>query len=66
MLRIIWIYTIFAADPTLNVLYLSYPVSWIVTTLVHVLCAALLIRQLYRKKNRAVAQQMPALELDTQ
>ena len=66
VLRIIWIYTIFAADPTLNVLYLSYPVSWIVTTLVHVLCAALLIRQLYRKKNRAVAQQMPALELDTQ
>lgn len=27
-LRIVYIYTIFAAEPTLEVLYLSYPVSW--------------------------------------
>ena len=37
-LRILWIYTIFAAYPTLEILYLSYPVSWIATTLVHMLC----------------------------
>ena len=33
-LRIIWIYTVFAANHTLEMLYLSYPVSWIVTFLV--------------------------------
>ena len=33
-LRIVWIYTIFAANRTLEMLYLSYPVSWIVTFLV--------------------------------
>ena len=30
-LRIVWIYTIFAADRTLTMLYISYPVSWIIT-----------------------------------
>ena len=33
-LRIVWIYTIFAANRTLEMLYLSYPASWIVTFLV--------------------------------
>ena len=27
-LRIVWIYTVFAANRTLDILYLSYPVSW--------------------------------------
>ena len=35
ILRIIWISTVFAADPTLFTLYISYPISWIVTTLAH-------------------------------
>ncbi len=37
VLRVIWIYTVFVAHHTLTVLYLSYPVSWIVTELVHLL-----------------------------
>lgn len=37
-LRIIWIFTIFAWTPTLFMLYLSYPVSWILTWAVHVVC----------------------------
>lgn len=35
VLRIVWISTVFAADPTLFTLYISYPISWIVTTLAH-------------------------------
>lgn len=38
LLRVVWIYTIFAADRTLPVLYLSYPVTWIVTEAVHFVC----------------------------
>lgn len=38
VLRIIWIYTIFAWDHTLTTLYLSYPVSWLITALMHVAC----------------------------
>lgn len=35
VLRIVWISTVFAADPTLFTLYISYPISWIITTLAH-------------------------------
>ena len=31
LLRIVWLYTAFAASPTLDTLYLSYPVSWALT-----------------------------------
>jgi Na+-driven multidrug efflux pump len=36
--RIVWVYTVFAANPTLPVLYISYPLSWTVTGAVHYLC----------------------------
>jgi len=36
--RIVWIYTVFAHFHTLPVLYISYPVSWIVTAAVHLVC----------------------------
>lgn len=36
--RIIWIYTIFAANPTAVTLYVSYPISWTLFTLVHFFC----------------------------
>ena len=38
LLRIVWLYTFFAADPTLNTLYISYPISWGTTFLLHFLC----------------------------
>ncbi len=34
-IRIVWIYTIFQFDHTLTNLYLSYPVSWVITGAVH-------------------------------
>ena len=37
-LRVIWIFTIFAMERTLFVLYLSYPVSWAVTAIAHIIC----------------------------
>ena len=37
-LRILWIYTVFRLDRTLFTLYLSYPVSWIVTFACHIVC----------------------------
>lgn len=40
-LRIAWIYTIFAANRTLFTLYVSYPVSWVVSFIANVICFAL-------------------------
>ena len=34
-LRIVWVLTIFQAFRSLQVLYLSYPVSWLITATAH-------------------------------
>ena len=43
--RVIWIYTVFRPDPSLEILYLSYPISWISTAIVHFLCFMLIHRK---------------------
>lgn len=40
-LRILWIMTIFKMKPSPEVLYVSYPISWGLTTIVHLICFAL-------------------------
>lgn len=47
--RILWIYTIFTKIHTLQCLYISYPVSWIITTIVHVICFLICFRATKRK-----------------
>ena len=37
-LRIFWIYAILPMNRTLTMLYISYPVSWIITAAVHGIC----------------------------
>ena len=63
VLRVIWIYTVFAWDPKLSILYMSYLVTWCVTAAVHTICAVLLIRRLKRRVQCASTHQMPTLEL---
>ncbi|NMB97331.1 MAG: MATE family efflux transporter, partial [Clostridiaceae bacterium] len=36
--RIGWIYTVFAMNRTLEVLYMSYPASWVATASIHLIC----------------------------
>ena len=38
LLRLVWIATIFRLFHTTTMLYISYPVSWILTALVHLAC----------------------------
>lgn len=56
VLRIVWIYTVFAADPTIATLYISYPVSWIVTASVHCVC--------YMVIRRKVVERLGGLEAE--
>lgn len=37
-LRVLWIFTIFAANRTLVTLYISYPISWFITAAAHLFC----------------------------
>lgn len=47
-LRVVWIFTVFAAHRTLQVLYLSYPVTWFITFAAHVICYLLIRRHMRR------------------
>lgn len=44
-LRVIWIFTIFAYHHTLFSLYISYPISWLITAAAHMIC----YRKIYKK-----------------
>ena len=48
VLRVIWIYTVFASFHNLTVLYLSYPVTWAVTFMVHLICFSFFYHRLCR------------------
>lgn len=43
--RVVWILTVFAANPTLDILYMSYPISWSLTFGVHMLCYVFIARK---------------------
>ena len=43
-LRILWIFTIFSGHRTPEMLYLSYPVTWMITFLAHVLCFTIIVK----------------------
>ncbi len=45
LFRVVWILTVFAATPTLDILYVSYPISWGLTFGVHLLCYAFIARK---------------------
>ena len=49
-LRILWIYTVFPMNPTLETLYLSYPISWLVTALAHYLYSRICKRKMMAEK----------------
>lgn len=38
VMRVVWVYTVFNHYRTLESLFVSYPISWILTTLVHLIC----------------------------
>ena len=56
LMRIVWIYTAFRAIPTLDVLYLSYPVSWGLTFIIQYVCY-LIVRRKYPKKDEELVVQ---------
>mgnify|MGYP000099237489 FL=1 len=48
-LRILWIFTIFAQHRTLASLYISYPVSWVITAGAHLICYFIITRKMPKK-----------------
>ena len=49
-IRLLWIFTVFQLDRNLTMLYISYPISWTVTAVVHFICY-LAVKKRTIKKN---------------
>ncbi len=49
LFRIIWIYTVFQEHRSLDTLYISYPISWVLTVMVHLACFLFLYARLRKK-----------------
>ena len=49
LFRVVWIYTIFRYFHSLEVLYISYPISWTLTFCVHLICFIIVYRKLLKK-----------------
>ena len=47
-MRIIWIQTVFRAEHTLESVYISYPISWLLTFAAHLTFFALAFRKAQR------------------
>lgn len=57
--RIVWVYTVFAWSPTLNILYISYPISWTITAAALFICYFALRKKAFAK-NEALYDFEPA------
>ena len=53
LLRIVWIYTVFAANHTLFALYISYPVSWVLCFAANLIAFAIFFRSFRRRAQAA-------------
>ena len=51
--RTVWIYTVLVAFPSLNTLYLSYPISWILTLVAHFISISIIRRKMARSLSAA-------------
>lgn len=51
ILRIVWLYTIFPLSPTLENLYISYPVSWLVTAIAQIVCFIFVLKKTEKRSE---------------
>ncbi len=53
--RVLWVFTVFAAYRSLDVLYLSYPVSWAITAVAHMITFRKIRRKIPRQDSMPLA-----------
>ncbi len=55
LLRLVWIWTAFAANPTLDMIFISYPISWLLTATTAFVFIFFILRKLIRKADEEKA-----------
>lgn len=53
--RIVWIFMIFPKHRSLDILFISYPASWIITIILQVICFWIVRKRLHRKMGVALS-----------
>lgn len=53
-MRVVWIYTVFAAYRTPEALYISYPISWFATTVVLYICYLFILHRIKKRMGNPV------------
>lgn len=51
LLRVIWLWTVFPAYPTLEIVFVSYPVTWVVTILAAFIVIQVLLKKIIKKQE---------------
>ena len=51
LFRVVWLLTVFPLFPTLETIFISYPISWSLTAAAQIVCAALGLRHLIKTKK---------------
>ena len=57
VLRVVWIFTVFAAFRSLEILYLSYAITWIITSLAHLTVYSIRLRKIKKAAELLQAEQ---------
>ena len=55
LLRLVWIATVFQLFRSTTTLYISYPISWILTALVHFICLMAVRKKLHAESSAMAA-----------
>lgn len=55
LFRVLWVFTIFKANPTLETIYWSYPISWILTATVFFIYILKVLRPLLKKRKEELS-----------
>ena len=51
LMRVVWLWTVFPANPTLEVIFISYPISWLLTTGAAFVVIQILLKKMLRKQE---------------
>ncbi len=57
LFRILWLYTVFPANPTLEIIYISFSISWFITAVAQLLYANLHLRRIIREDRAAIIKE---------
>ena len=57
--RVVWVATVFEKVGTLQSLFYSYPISWVLTGAVHFICVFFTIRSIRRRMRTAESEEEP-------